>query len=417
MLLSPSPTAASDPTTLLDRAQLSVAVEAAIRERVIEQFVQQRRYSTSISEHFGPLTDPRKAGMIEHKLLDIITIAVCAVICGADDWVKVELFGKAKYDWLKTSLALPHGIPSHDTFGRVFAALSGRELQGCFANWMQAMVRLGQGEVIAIDGKTLRRSYDRRSNKAAIHMVSAWAQANRVVLGQVKTEAKSNEITAIPELLKLLAIRGCVVTIDAMGCQKAIAAQIIDRGGDYVLALKGNQGLIHQDVADYFTYAQARGFKGVAHAYHETLDADHGRIEIRRYWTVDALDWLADQAKWKGLNMIGLVESERHIGEEVSVEQRYYLASLDNNAQRFAHAVRGHWSIENTLHWSLDVSFKEDACRLRKGQGAENFAVLRHIALSLLQQEQTEPVGIESKRFKAALDQQYLLKVLIAQKN
>jgi predicted transposase YbfD/YdcC len=199
MLLSPSPTAASDPTTLLDRAQLSVAVEAAIRERVIEQFVQQRRYSTSISEHVGPLTDPRKAGMIEHKLLDIITIAVCAVICGADDWVKVELFGKAKYDWLKTSLALPHGIPSHDTFGRVFAALSGRELQGCFANWMQAMVRLGQGEVIAIDGKTLRRSYDRRSNKAAIHLVSAWAQANRVVLGQVKTEAKSNEITAIPE--------------------------------------------------------------------------------------------------------------------------------------------------------------------------------------------------------------------------
>lgn len=257
----------------------------------------------------------------------------------------------------------------------------------------------------------------RGSNKAAIHMVSAWAQANRMVLGQVRTDAKSNEITAIPQLLKLLDIKGCVVTIDAIGCQKAITTQIIAQGADYVIALKANQGNLYQNVVDYFTYAQAIGFNGVDHCDHETLDADHGRIELRRYWTIGNIDWLQDKGKWQGLTLIGMVQAERHEGEKFSREQRYYIASLDNNAERFAQAVRGHWSIENSLHWSLDVSFREGDCRIRSGEGAENFAVLRHIALSLLQQEKTEKVGVASKRFKAALDTQYLLKVLTAREN
>ncbi len=397
--------------------KLHHSITSVLNECEARQVVDRVKYTTSISEHFASLTDPRKVGMVEHRLLDIVTIAVCAVICGADDWTKVHLFGKARYEWLKTFLALPHGIPSHDTFSRVFAALSAQELQRCFANWVNALVNLTEGEVIAIDGKTLRRSYDRGSNKAAIHMVSAWAQANRMVLGQVKTEAKSNEITAIPQLLKLLDIKGCVVTIDAMGCQKAITAQIIAQGADYVIALKANQGNLYQDVVDYFTYAQAIGFNGVDHCYHETLDADHGRIELRRYWTIGVIDWLQDKDKWQGLRLIGMVQAERHEGEKFSREQRYYIASLDNSAKRFAQAVRGHWSIENSLHWSLDVSFREDDCRIRNGEGAENFAVLRHIALSLLQQEKTEKVGVASKRFKAALDTQYLLKVLTVREN
>jgi predicted transposase YbfD/YdcC len=312
-----------------------------LNECEVAKLVDGVKYATSISEHFASLTDPRKVGMVEHRLLDIVTIAVCAVICGADDWTKVQVFGQARYEWLKTFLALPHGIPSHDTFSRVFAALSGEELQRCFTHWVNALVKLTEGEIIAIDGKTLRRSYDQGSNKAAIHMLSAWAQANRMVLGQVKTDAKSNEITAIPQLLKLLDIKGCIVTIDAMGCQKAITTQIIAQGADYVIALKANQGNLYREVVDYFTYAQSIGFNGIEHGYHETLDADHGRIERRRYWTIGIIDWLQDKDQWRGLTLIGMVQSERHEAEKSSCEQRYYIASLDNNAERFAQAVRG----------------------------------------------------------------------------
>jgi predicted transposase YbfD/YdcC len=379
------------------------------------QPVEQHSPLTRLSDHFGSLPDPREPGLVEHKLLDIITIAICAVICGADSWVEMEEFGKAREEWLKGFLELPHGIPSHDTFGRVFARISAVAFQRCFASWIQAVFTVTQGQVIAIDGKTLRRSYDRGSGKAAIHMVSAWANANRLVLGQVKTDEKSNEITAIPELLKLLDVKGCIVTIDAMGCQRAIAAQIIQQGGDYVLALKGNQGGLYDDVYQFFEYARARQFKGIPHRYHETVDGDHGRVEVRRYWTVDQFEWLADRAKWKGLSLIGMVEAERHVGADVSVERRYYIASLANDAVRFGHAVRGHWSIENPLHWSLDVTFNEDGCRVRQGEAAENFAVLRHIALSLLRQEKTAKVGLKAKRLKAALDIDYLLKVLNTQ--
>jgi predicted transposase YbfD/YdcC len=379
------------------------------------QAVEQRSPLTRLSDHFGSLPDPREAGLIEHKLLAIITIAICAVICGADSWVEIEEFGKARFDWLQGFLELPNGIPSHDTFGRVFVRLSAVAFQRCFARWIQAVFTVTQGQVIAIDGKTLRRSYDRSSDKAAIHMVSAWASANRLVLGQVKTDDKSNEITAIPELLKLLDVKDCIVTSDAMGCQRAIAAQIIAQEGDYVLALKGNQGGLYDDVRTFFDAAQARQFNGIPHGYHQTVEGGHGRVEVRRYWTVDQIEWLADRPKWKDLKLIGMVESERHIGDTVTVERRYYIASLTNDAVRFGHAVRNHWSIENPLHWSLDVTFKEDACRVRQGEAAENFAVLRHIALSLLRQEKTAKVGLKTKRFKAALEIGYLHKVLNTQ--
>ena len=412
MVLPPQP--AAEPIAVSTSTALTLAMTQARLEQ--QAAVKPPPAVASLSEHFSTLSDPREADLVEHKLLDIITIAVCGVICGADSWVEVEVFGKARQNWLQGFLELPNGIPSHDTFGRVFSRLSAPQLQRCFASWIEGVFTVTAGQVIAVDGKTLRRSYDRRSGKAAIHMVSAWAQANRLVLGQVKTEAKSNEITAIPELLKLLEVKGCIVTIDAMGCQRAIAAQIIERGGDYVLALKGNQGGLYDDVQQFFDYAHARQFASLAHRYHETLDADHGRVEIRRYWTVDELGWLADKAKWKGLNLIGMVEAERHVGEQVSVERRYYIASIGNEAVRFAHAVRGHWGIENQLHWSLDVAFNEDACRVRQGEAAENFAVLRHIALSLLRQEKTAKVGIKAKRLKAALNPNYLNKVLNVKK-
>jgi predicted transposase YbfD/YdcC len=352
---------------------------------------------------------------VEHKLLDIIIIAICAVICGADSGVEMEEFGQARYEWLQGFLELPHGIPSHDTFGRVFARLSAVAFQRCLASGIQAVFTVTQGQVMAIDGKTLRRADDRGSGQAAIHMVSAWANANRLVLGQVKTDDKSNEITAIPKLLQLLEVKGCIVTIDAMGCQRAIAAQIIQRGGDYVLALKGHQPGLYEAVRQCFDDAQARHFNGIPHRYHETVDGDHGRVEVRRYGTVDQLDWLAHRAQWKGLKRVGMVESERHRGEVVTVERRYYMASLANDAVRFGHAVRSHWSIENPLHWSLDVTFNEDGCRVRQGEAAENFAGLRHIALSWLRQEKTAKVGLKTKRLKAALEIGYLHKVLNTQ--
>ena len=353
--------------------------------------------------------------MVEHRLIDIITITVCAVIGGANNWVEVELFGQRRQAWLRQFLERRHGVPSHDTFGRVFARLSAEAFQQQLAEWMQAVLARSHGEVIAIDGKRLRRSYDKASNQAAIHRVSAWAPANRVVLGQVNTDSKSNEITAIPNLWKRLDIQGGIVTIDALGCQRALAAQISARQGDYVLALKGNQSQLHDEVVAYFAYAQRQRFNDMASDYHETIEKGHGRVEVRRYWTIATLDWLEGKDKWVGLTLIGKVESERHITGEVSRDTRYYIASIENNAQRFAHAVRGHWSIENTLHWSLDVTFREDDSRLRQGEAAENFALVRPMALSLLQQEQSLKVGIAAKRFNAALDPDYLIKVLTVQ--
>jgi predicted transposase YbfD/YdcC len=369
----------------------------------------------SIRDHFATLPDPRIDRTRRHELLDIITIAVCAVLCGADSWVEVEEFGKAKLPWLRSFLPLPHGIPSHDTFGRVFARLEPARFQQCFLAWVQASVLHTAGALVAIDGKVLRRSHDRRAGKAAIDLVSAWAEANRLVLGQVAVAAKSNEITAIPALLELLALEGCIVTIDAIGCQTAIAQRIVAQGADYVLALKGNQGTLHDAVATYFTDAQAAGFRDIPHASVRTVDGAHGRIEIRQYWTVadpELIAYLNPTGDWAGLRSVGMVERERRTADETTQETCYYVSSLDGDGATFAHAARGHWGIENRLHWVLDIAFREDESRVRTGHAPENFAVLRHIALNLLRQDTSAKCGIKARRLKAGWDEAYLLHLL-----
>jgi predicted transposase YbfD/YdcC len=364
---------------------------------------------TSIAAHFADLDDPRIDRSKDHLLIDILTIAILAVICGADGWVGIETYGNAKYDWLKTFLALPQGIPSHDTFGRVFARLDPEPLQQCFLRWVRSVSRLTAGEVIAIDGKTARRSYDRGQGKGAIHMVSAWASQNRLVLGQRKVDEKSNEITAIPELLKVLDLQGCIVTIDAMGTQKTIAQQIVKPGGDYVLALKGNQGNLFEAVQQQFETIPTSTYEP---DFYEATEVNHGRVETRRCWCLGAVEHLVDTEKWAHLTSIVKVESRRTVNGQTSHEERYYISSLAPDAELLAASIRTHWSIENSLHWVLDIAFQEDDCRIRTGHAPENFALLRHLASSVLQQEQTAKLGIKNKRLRAGWDDDYLLKVL-----
>jgi predicted transposase YbfD/YdcC len=376
--------------------------------------------SASIRAHFAALTDPRSDHSKQHQLLDIITIALCGVLCGAESWTEIEQFGQAKLPWLGTFLALPHGLPAHDTFGRVFAALDPAQFQRCFLGWVQAVVaqtrgQVSPGQVVALDGKTRRRSHDRTNGKAAIHLVSAWATENRLVLGQVKVDDKSNEIAALPELVQLLALRGCSVTIDAMGCQAAIAQAIIAQGADYVLALKGNQPTLAQAVQAMFADAQATGFQGLAHDQHTTVEKGHGRIETRRCWTIsepEHIAYLNEHGRWTGLRSIGMLEAERVIGATTTRDTRYFIGSLPGAARQFGQAVRAHWGIENRLHWVLDIAFREDDCRVRQGEAAQNFAILRQVALNLLREERTAKVGVKAKRLKAGWDEQYLLRVL-----
>jgi predicted transposase YbfD/YdcC len=362
----------------------------------------------SLAGHFFTLEDPRDPARLRHKLIDMVVIAIAAVICGADDWVGVAAFGRAKETWFREFLALPNGIPAHDTFGRVFSLLAPGAFEQCFRAWVASIRQVLPGEIVAIDGKTVRRSHDRASGLAPLHLVSAWATANRVVLGQIATEAKSNEITAIPRLLELLLLKGCIVTIDAMGCQTKIAEQIFAQGGDYVLALKGNQGTLAAEVEEAFIDADARDYAGVATEVVETVDRGHGRSETRRYRTLGDLSGVPRSALWKGLNMLGMVESQRESDGKVSTECRFYIGSIGTDAACFARAVRGHWGIENDLHWSLDVAFREDESRIRDPQARENFAVLRHIALTRLKNDSTTKLGIKNKRLKAGWDQHYL---------
>jgi predicted transposase YbfD/YdcC len=378
------------------------------------------KLSASITDHFAGLEDPRVERTKLHELLDIIVIAICAIICGADDWTEVELFGNAKLSWLRTFLELSNGIPSHDTFGRVFARLNPEQFQQCFLEWVQAVSVVTGGQVIAIDGKVLRGSCDRVLGKAGIAMVSAWATANHLVLGQVKVDDKSNEITAIPKLLQVLEIAGCIVTIDAIGCQTEIAQAIVDLDADYVLAVKENQGHLYEDVKGLFDAAQELNFKDVPHDYCKTTDKGHGRLEIRQCWTIcDAgfVNYLRNRAGWRNLRTIVKVVAERRVNGETSRQDRYFISSLDGDARRLLRAVRSHWGIENSLHWVLDIAFDEDHQRVRKDNGPANFAVLRHIALNLLKQDKTVKAGIKAKRLKAGWDEPYLLKVLFGQGN
>lgn len=362
--------------------------------------------------YFEPMNDPRHHN-VRHELSDILAIAILAVICGAESWVEVEEFGRCKRKWLATFLRLPHGIPSHDTFGRLFARLDPEQLERCFLNWTAALAERGDGRLVAIDGKTLRRSFDRADDRAAIHMVSAWCEANRLVLGQFATEAKSNEITAVPKLLELLDLRGATVTLDAMNCQREIAERIVDGGGDYVMQLKGNQGKLHAQVKVTLDEAIGLDFEGMAHDRTRTVDGEHGRVETRRLWCTSEIDWVPDAERWKGLRSVAVVESEREVDGRVSRERRYYLSSLPgDDAAAMLAAVRGHWSVENRLHWSLDVCFGEDASRLRKGHGAENFSRLRRLALNLLGRENTVKAGKRAKSKVCGWDHDYLLHVL-----
>ena len=366
----------------------------------------------TIADHFSEVEDPRVERTRQHNLIDIITIAICAVICGADTWVDIETYGKSKYSFLKQFLELPNGIPAHDTFSRVFARLNPEQFQQCFLNWIKSISNITSGEVVAIDGKTLRHSYDKGADKKAIHMVSAWATSQRLVLGQIKVNDKSNEITAIPELIKVLELNGCIVTIDAMGCQKEIVKLIVEQGGDYVISLKKNQNSLYKRVEELFKEAIKKSFAGFTHSCYQTREHSHGRDEIRHYLMLSNIsDQIDPNLKWDSLQTIGMVESVRTVNGKTTVETRYYISSLTNNAQILGQSVRSHWGIENPLHWVLDVAFHEDDSRIRKDNAPQNFAILRHIELNLLNQEKSLKTGIKNKRLKAGWDNEYLAKV------
>lgn len=370
--------------------------------------------SISLRECFSEVQDPRREHGRLHRLWDIIAITILAVISDADDWTDVEEYGLCKQSWLETFLELPNGIPSHDTFTRVFSLLDPRAFQAGFALWVQTLVELTAGRVVAIDGKTLRHSYDKAKGKGALHLVGAWAAENKLILGQQAVDSKSNEITAIPKLLDILDVTGAIVTIDAMGCQKEIAKKIIQGKGDYVLALKGNHETLHEEVAKVFEGCLENNFEKTEHQFLRTEDVGHGRTETRLYYVIPVPEDLKKRhVEWDGLQSLGLALCERQVGDAApSIEKRFYLNSIKADAKTFARAARGHWGIENQLHWVLDVSFQEDMNRVRTGHGPENLALLRRLATSLLLKEKTHKRGVKGKRKRAGWDDDYLLKVL-----
>lgn len=366
---------------------------------------------SSIDVYFGELEDPRREGSTDYPLHEIIVLTICAVICGADGFTSIANFGKAKKEWLGQFLDLENGIPSHDTIGRFYRRLDPEGFEECFSRWMKSACRQVEEEVVAIDGKELCGSYDRHSNKAALHMVSAWASENRLSLGQVKTEEKSNEITAIPELLEALDVSGCVVTIDAMGCQTDIAKKIVEEGADYVLTLKDNQGTLRASAEAIFDRLVESDWE--AHSPHKRVTGGHDRIETRRCWAVNVDGkGLVDQTDWEELKSICFVEYEKVEHGERTVERRYFISSLEADPKKLLEATRRHWHIENKMHWVLDVAFREDESRIRMGNAAQNMSAVRRLALGLLEQEESLSVGTKNKRLRAGWDQDYLEKIL-----
>jgi predicted transposase YbfD/YdcC len=366
-----------------------------------------------IADHFSSLTDPRRR-KVTYPLINIVTMALCAVLCGADDFVSIAVWARSKRDWLAQFLDLSAGIPSHDRFNAVLAALKPAEFEKCLLSWITSLHEIHAGQLIAIDGKTLRRSFDAASGKAAIHMVSAWATANHISLGQVVVDAKSNEITAIPELLRMLELSGALVTIDAMGCQTEIAQAIVDGGGDYVLAVKGNQPTLHDGIAAFFDAQLENDFAEVRVSQHETAEKGHGREENRYYSVCPLPDGLPDAERWAGLKAIGIAISDTIRDGKNHCHVRYYILSRKLSARDFAAAVRGHWSVE-LLHWQLDVTYQEDLCRVRRGHADANCSILRRTTLSLLKNNHTYKVGIKTKRLLAAASDDYLREVLFGQ--
>lgn len=369
-------------------------------------------HTTSFEDHFGELPDPRMERQRLHSLMELLFISVCATICGATSFVDMADFGKAKFDWLKERLELKNGIPSHDTFRRVFSLIEPDAFGACFVGWTEAISDAVGGDIIAFDGKTLRQSFDTATGMSAIHVMNAWSNANDFCVGQMKVDGKSNEITAMPALMKLMDIKGCVVTADALNCQKDIAKQIIDQGGDYVLALKGNHQTLYEDVKLFFEGGISEGFD-VACASYEQNDRGHGRTETRRYFSVavEGLDWLTQKGEWKGLKSIACVESTRRMKDTQSIECRYFISSLESIA-RISRSIRHHWNVENKLHWVMDMDFDEDACRVRVDHAPENFALLRQIAHNLLKKESSKNVSIRRKIKKAGWDNSFLDRIV-----
>lgn len=372
----------------------------------------QKVLSARIQDHFQSLPDPRRLRVM-YPLINVVTIALCAVICGADDFVAIAEFGRQKKKWFAKFLDLSAGIPSHDRFNAIFAAIKPAEFEKCLLSWITDLQEITAGQVVAIDGKTLRRSYDTTNGKAAIHMVSAWATANRISLGQVVVDAKSNEITAIPQLLEILDVSGCLVTIDAMGCQTQIAADIVAGGADYVLAVKDNQPTLSDGVREFFEDQMEDDFARTKVSRHQTDEQGHGREELRSYYVCSVPDDLPDRGRWTKLMAIGMVISDTLRGGKASLEIRYYILSKMMSARRFAATVRGHWGIENRLHWQLDVTFGEDQSRIRRGHADANFSILRRTALSMLKNNASKKLGVKNKRLTAAWNEDYLLEILL----
>lgn len=372
--------------------------------------------SRSIVDCFADIEDPRVSYLCLHKLVDIVVIAVCAVICGADNWVEVADFGQARYDWLKKFLELPCGIPSHDTFERVFMVLDPDEFERHFLEWVRHVAQVTKGQVIALDGKALRRSQDSAAGREAIYMVNAWASETGLALGQARIDDKSSEITAIPELLQLLDVAGCIVTVDALNCQKATAAQILDQKADYIMAVKDNQPTLAKDTTELFESVAQDAALSASVDYASTQEKDHGRIEKRECWVLQDSDSMfyirSAHRDWPALNCLVKVESHRIVKGQEEHNVRYFISSLSCSADEMLRHVRAHWSIENSLHWVLDIGFREDESRVRAGYGAENLSRLRHIALNLLKQETSVRIGMHGRRLRAGWDMAYLERVL-----